>query len=423
MRRLLYKTYSFCPDCVREITADIVEENGMVYMKKSCGEHGEVKTVIWEAPAESYLRWMAFRGLDIESLPKTEEELRALPGYHCQIDACNGAQPVSAALMVTGLCNLNCPVCFTKSLKHTEPEPTFDMLCWLLDAYKDRAGRGAPLEFCGGEPTTRSDLPALAAYARSIGFDYIQLNTNGIRLARDPDYCNCLKEHGITTVYLGFDGFTKTVFARKYGTDLSEVKNRAVINAGLAGLRVVLVPCILPGVNDDQLGEIISFAIERMPVVKGVYFQPVSYFGHYECGERKRITIPRILECIKTQTNGKIDPLDFLPGNCEHPLCSFQGVFIKRPDGRLTALTHMKEKQLSCDNYKRVREHAKSLWAGELQNLLTIGGMAFQDAWNYDSMRAARCTIQIIGRQGDLVPLCAKYLTSSTGQRIPAADI
>jgi uncharacterized radical SAM superfamily Fe-S cluster-containing enzyme len=314
-------------------------------------------------------------------------------------------------------------VCFTKPLQYREPEPGFDELCRLLDTYREKAGEGAPLEFCGGEPTVRGDLPALASYAREKGFHYIQLNTNGLRLSQEPDYCRCLQESGITTVYLGFDGFTEDVYRRKYGADLSDIKKRAVMNAGNAGLSVVLVPCVIPGVNDGQLGDIVHYAAERMPVGKGVYFQPISYFGLYDGGERKRLTIPGIIKRLEAQTGGEIHAEDFLPGNCEHPICSFQAVYRKKPDGRLAALTHFQEKSMGPDNWKRVREHAKLLWGPKRQNLLTIGGMAFQDVWNYDSMRVGSCTIQIIGRQGTLVPLCAKYLTGASGQRIPAADL
>ena len=423
MKKCLYKTLSFCPECLAELTADILEEDGMVYMEKSCREHGRCKTVIWEAPGEAYLRWMAYGGIDTASLPQTEEELLRTEGYHCQNASCNGKPPVTAALMVTGRCNLHCPVCFTKPLQYREPEPDFDALCRLLDAYREKAGEGAPLEFCGGEPTVRDDLPALASYAREKGFDYIQLNTNGLRLAQEAAYCRRLTESGITTVYLGFDGFSEDVYRRKYGADLRDSKNRAVINAGNAGLSVVLVPCVMPGVNDGQLGDIIRYAGENMPAVKGVYFQPLSYFGLYDGGEKKRLTIPGLIRRLEAQTGGEIDAEDFLPGNCEHPVCSFQAVYMRRPDGRLAALTHFQEKQPGPDNWKRVREHAKSLWGPKRQNLLSIGGMAFQDAWNYDSMRVGACTIQIIGRKGELVPLCAKYLTSTSGRRIPAADV
>lgn len=423
MNQNIYKTYSFCPECLRELVADIVDCGDHVAMEKICPEHGGVHTVIWEDSAEAYLRWINCGGMETKALPQTEEELRSFSGYHCQIDPMNHAHPATAALMVTARCNLNCPVCFTRTEGNPEPELSFAELCHLLDRYKDREGAGAPLEFCGGEPTVRDDLPALAEYARSIGFDYIQLNTNGIRLAEDAAYAKALKDAGITTVYLGFDGMSDRVYLSKYGVPMLERKKRAVSNAADAGFSIVLVPCIMPGVNDGQLGEIIEYAKSHIPSVKGVYFQPISYFGKYPPEERKRITIPEVLRLIEAQSDGKLPASSFLPGSAEHALCSFQGIFFRSPAGELKPATSIGDKGRSEDSYKRIRKNTKYLWGNANRTYFSIGGMTFQDVWNYDSQRTGACTIQVIGRDGRLVPLCAKYLTSSDGRRIPAADL
>ncbi len=44
--------------------------------------------------------------------------------------------------------------------------------------------------------------------------------------------------------------------------------------------------------------------------------------------------------------------------------------------------------------------------------------MAFQDIWNYDLERIKRCTIQIIGNNKNLIPLCKKYLTNDSGKKL-----
>lgn len=413
----LYYTYSFCPHCFREIIAEIVSSNGQVYMRKECPEHGLQTTLIWQGSAPAYLQWMEYGGIDTGNLPRCIDALEKQKNYHCAIEPVNDSQPVTAALMVTEKCNLECPVCFTKSIDKKEPEPSLQDLKQLLDRYRAYAGIGAPVEFCGGEPTVREDLFQLAEYARSIGFDYIQLNTNGIQLAGGLEYCRKLKHSGITTIYLGFDGLGSEIYHYKYSADMLEIKKLAISNCMTAGLAIVLVPCIIPGINDGELGSVIRFAKERMPEVRGVYFQPISYFGHYTGKKRERITIPEILRRIEDQTDGEVKTTDFLPGNSEHPLCSFQGIFRKDSANILKALTHYEKRSLRDDNFMRIRQNTKYLW-GSNNGFFTIGGMTFQDVWNYDSQRTARCTIQIIGRDGRLVPLCAKYLTGSDGQRI-----
>ena len=54
----------------------------------------------------------------------------------------------------------------------------------------------------------------------------------------------------------------------------------------------------------------------------------------------------------------------------------------------------------------------------ERSTTLTIGGMAFQDAWNIDLLRVKRCSIQIIQKDGRLIPLCSKYLSSVRGEKL-----
>jgi len=51
--------------------------------------------------------------------------------------------------------------------------------------------------FTGGEPTLRKDLVKLVALARRLGFDYIRVQTNGVRLA-DRGYCQELIGAGAT---------------------------------------------------------------------------------------------------------------------------------------------------------------------------------------------------------------------------------
>lgn len=399
---------------MREINAEVIEEDGEIYLKKNCPEHGIFKELIWQDDSEHYIRWLEYGGLNVENLPQSPQEVE----NSCQTQCHCEKQPCSAALMVTNRCNSDCPVCFTRSHEDENYEPSLDELKVLLEFYKNTAGEGAPVEFCGGEPTVRKDLPELAKIAKSMGFKYIQLNTNGIRISESVEYCRLLKESGITTVYLGFDGVTENPYVYKYNKDLLQVKIQAIENCKKAELAVILVPCIKPGVNDHQIGEIIKFAKENIPVVKGVFFQPLSYFGIYPSDGRKRITIPEILRNIEKQTSGEITADSFLPGNCEHPQCSFNGYFILNKEGKLNAITRFKKRGQTDEGYMRIRENTKKTWSYNEQKYLTIGGMAFQDVWNYDAERVKRCTIQIIGKDMKLIPLCKKYTTNEEGHKL-----
>ncbi|NCB06108.1 MAG: hypothetical protein EOM69_11410 [Clostridia bacterium] len=183
-----------------------------------------------------------------------------------------------------------------------------------------------------------------------------------------------------------------------------------------AGLAVILVPCVMPGQNDGELGDIFRFAKTHMPAVKGVFFQPVSYFGVYP-GARARITIPELLRKLEQQTGGELMKRDFMPGSCEHPQCSFNGFFMEARGGAMQAVTRFQPKTKSSSETDIIKA-TKSSWRYSGRRYLTVGGMAFQDVWNIDLRRVERCTIQIIGEGGALTPLCAKYLTAADGRRL-----
>lgn len=417
MNKTLYYTISVCPECLKRIPAQIVEENGEIYMNKSCNEHGMFHTLIWQDKAENYMAWLRDGGIDVDRLPSSpqaaEEELEGI-GFEMEAEV----QPCSSALMTTNRCNMNCPVCFTRDKAEAKYEPDIDEIDKLLDFYKSRCGEDALLELCGGEPTVREDLPEIAALAREKGFEYVQLNTNGKALAADPEFCRKLKDSGVTTVYLGFDGFDEDTFEAKYGENILKQKLAAIKNCELAGLAVVLVPCIIPGVNDNQLGEIIDLAVKNVPTVRGVYFQPVSYFGIYPKGRLDRITIPAVIRGIEKQTDGRIKETDFLPGAYEHAACSFQATYMVSSDGKLISLNRRQRREYDPKRYLGMRKNTKMIWTPGEQRLLFVGGMAFQDAGNIDLLKIRRCSVQIIGRDGKMIPLCSKYLTDSQGNKV-----
>lgn len=417
MDRLLYYTISVCPECLERIPAAVIEREGMIYMTKTCPEHGLTETIIWEDNAEEYLSWMEDGGINIANLPSSPEDAAEMLGSS-DFDLEAEVQPCSSALMTTNRCNMNCPVCFTRNQSETMYEPDLDECIRLIDFYRGKCGEDALLELCGGEPTVRKDLPDIARAARDRGFRYIQVNSNGKRLAASEDYCRELKEAGVTTIYLGFDGFDDKAFIAKYGVNILEHKDRAIANCAAAGLAVVLVPCVIPGANDDQLGRIIDYAVQHSPTVRGVYFQPVSYFGIYPKDNVNRITIPEVIRRIEAQTDGRIKTEDFLPGAYESAPCSFQATYIIGKEGKLSPLNRRHRREAPLDAYKKIRQSTKLLWLPGRQKIMFIGGMAFQDAGNIDLLRIRRCSVQIIGRDSRMIPLCSKYLTDIEGNKL-----
>lgn len=197
------------------------------------------------------------------------------------------------------------------------------------------------LQLSGGEPTVRDDLPAIVAYAKRAGCKYVQLNSNGVRLAEDEAFVRKLADAGLSFVFMQFDGVTDQVYEALRRQPMLDIKKRAIENCGKYGIGVTLVPVIVPGVNVDQIGAIIRFAVERSPVVRGVHFQPVSYFGRVPelPKDEDRFTLDELMAEAVAQSGGLFAMENLAPSCCDHPMCGFHGDFIVMPDGTLYALT------------------------------------------------------------------------------------
>ncbi len=170
-----------------------------------------------------------------------------------------------------------------------------------------------------------------------MGFSFFQVNTNGRRISRDIDYLTRLKQSGLSTVYLQFDGTSDDIYLQMRGKNLLEEKLQAIKNCKELNIGVVLVPTIKPGVNDKDIGGIIKLALEYHPVVRGVHFQPVSYFGRYPTPPKAedRITLPEIIDALQIQTGGLVDKSAFKPSGGPNRFCSFNGNFVVMENGSL----------------------------------------------------------------------------------------
>ena len=136
--------------------------------------------------------------------------------------------------------------------------------------------------------------------AKEEGFTHVQIATNGLKLAFKENFAKDLKEAGLNTVYLSFDGITPEPYISSRNRDLLPHKLQAIKNCRKAGLGVVLVPTLIKGVNDDQVGDIIKFAFDNNDIIYGVNFQPVSFAGRTPSNqvEEQRITIPDFIKIL-----------------------------------------------------------------------------------------------------------------------------
>jgi len=457
-------TKSICPECLKALDATIFEDEGKVYLKKECPEHGSFQELYW-SDYDQYVRAEEFR-YDGDGLnnPRTKTD-KGCP-YDCGICPEHKSHTALAIIDVTNRCNLTCPVCFANAAAAGYVyEPTREQITGMLENL--RANDPVPataLQFSGGEPTIRNDLIDFVRKAKELGFRHVEINTNGLRLAQSVDYCRELKEAGVSTVYLQFDGLTPEVYKFIRGVNLLDIKMKAVENCRKAGLHsIVLVVTLVKGINDNQLGDIINFAVENFDVVRCINVQPVSLCGRLPQKERDRmrITIPDFMRLVEEQTESKIKISDFYPvptvvpvskavGSLQdkryveftaHPHCGM-ATYLFVENGNIIPITRYANVSKFVETMKKVDKNASEgskkkaklrllgaarhvkfsflrkyllrvLTEGSYNSLgdlqrktILLSSMHFMDPYNFDLERVQNCVIHYAVPDGRIIPFC-----------------
>jgi 7,8-dihydro-6-hydroxymethylpterin dimethyltransferase len=465
---LLKKTRSLCPSCKTTVDAEICEEEGKIWLKRVCPVHGPSRHLYW-SDARIYHRFAEYDAVGNGVLnPHNIVKSDSCPA-DCGLCSNHHSQTLLANIDLTNRCNLNCDFCFANARAcGFVYEPDFDVVVTMLQVLRDEKPVPAPaVQFSGGEPTMRDDLPEIIRKAKAMGFPQVQIATNGVRIAKEPDYAQKLKDTGLNTVYLHFDGVTPET------NPLLKISEKAVENMERVKLGVVLVPTIIRGKNDHELGDIIRFAVAHTSVIRGINFQPVAFTGaaSEDDLQKSRITIPDVLERIESQMDGILKKDDFYPVPCVLPFSDLVEAYTGRPQVRFTAHPHcgaatyvfVKEDGIvpvnrmvdvesffesiehmadtikkggTINKYKALLEGVKdmhnSVKKGEQGdtaefwkmigktligqnfealrefhwNALFIGTMHFMDKYNYDIDRVQRCCIHYATPDGKLIPFC-----------------
>jgi 7,8-dihydro-6-hydroxymethylpterin dimethyltransferase len=462
--KVIKNTKSICPECLQALDAEIYEDCGKVFIQKTCPQHGSYQELYW-SDYDQYMRAEKFRfdGEGVEN-PRTKKE-KGCP-LDCGICPEHKSHTALAIIDITNRCNLKCPVCFANAnFAGYVYEPTMEQVVGMLENL--RATKPVPataLQFSGGEPTIRKELLDMIRKAKELGFRHVEVNTNGLRLSQDVQFCKDLKTAGVSTIYLQFDGLTPDVYKFIRGVDLLDIKMKAIENLREAGWNsAVLVVTLVKGVNDGQLGDIINFAAKNSDVIRCINVQPVSLCGRLPQQEREkmRITIPDFMRLVEEQTNGVIKTSDFYPvpvvvpvskavGAIKdkryveftaHPHCGM-ATFAFIENGKITPITRYGNIEKFVATLKKVYEDAakgsknkaklrligsarhikfsflrkyvlRVLLEGDYQSLgdfarsaILISSMHFMDPYNFDLERVQRCVIHYAVPDGRIVPFC-----------------
>ena len=251
---VIKKTKSLCPECLDIIDAEVYEDDGKIMIRKECKKHGKFENTYWS----SSKIYDDVSNYDDEgdglSNPQTVADGEC--PSNCGLCSEHTSHTILGLIDVTNRCNLRCPICFANAaVSKTLYEPTYEEIRQMLRNLRDNQPVPTPaIQYAGGEPTVRKDIVELVKLAKEEGFSHTQIATNGIMLAKKPGFAQELKDAGLNTVYLQFDGVTEEPYIQARNKNLLPIKLEAIENCRKVDLGIVLVPTLVKGINHDQTG-------------------------------------------------------------------------------------------------------------------------------------------------------------------------
>ncbi|HEY3798737.1 MAG TPA: radical SAM protein [Caulobacteraceae bacterium] len=273
----LGQTTSLCETCLALVPAKIVADGERVYFQKRCREHGVQKTLIaddlgyWKSQRD----WVKPGDRPLHLQSRTEH---GCP-YDCGLCPDHEQHSCLAIVEINDACNLTCPVCFAGSAVGRGGHRSLAEIEAMLDAVVASEGEPDLVQLSGGEPTIHPQFFEVLAAAKARPIRHLMINTNGLRIAREPGFAERLAEFmpGLE-VYLQTDSLQRDALMALRGADLSRVRVEALEALERVGVSTTLVSTVKKGVNDGEIAALVRFALQWR-CVRGVTFQPIQDAG------------------------------------------------------------------------------------------------------------------------------------------------
>lgn len=435
-------TQSICPHCGVVLDAVLVGRDGRVVLCRECPVHGRIEAVVY-GDAARYVEIQRFNKPGESPLARQTETSAGCP-HDCGICPEHRQHTCLGIIEVNTGCNLDCPICFAGSGSGPQEHGyslTLEQVESMLDSFIRAEGAPEAVQLSGGEPTIHPRILEMLAAAKRRGIPLVMLNTNGIRLARDPRFAPALAALGIH-VYLQFDGFDEQTHLAIRGRTLGTEKVAALDRCAEAGVSVSLAATVERGINEHELGAIIRFGIEH-PAVTGVFIQPVTHSGRFrsDSDPLEKLTNSDVIAAVATQLPEWFREDDFVPVPCCSPSCR-SATFALYDGEDVVPLTRLVDVEAYLDYVTNralpdveVRTALEGLWSAkaaggsepvmarldcvacasaipaELREVASRGFMIvvqdFQDPYTLDIGKLRKCCVSEIVPDGRLIPFCA----------------
>lgn len=322
--------------------AKIICEGDSVFYLKRCKAHGVQKTLI----ADDLAHWKSQKDWlkpgDRPLAPQTATD-HGCP-YDCGLCPDHEQHSCLAILEITDACNLACPVCFAESSPKRSHHRSLAEIEAMLDTLVASEGEPDLIQISGGEPTLHPDFFAILDAVKRRPVRHLMINTNGLRIAREPDFVARLATYKPAfEIYLQFDSLRAGALRDIRGADLAATRHEALAALEAARISTTLVVTVKGGVNDDEIPDILRFALQWR-CVRGVTFQPIQDAGRnlgFDA-KRNRVVLTQIRRRIAEAGIFALADLIPLPCNPDQ-ICIGYGV---RDGTRVTPVTAMLPREI-----------------------------------------------------------------------------
>lgn len=361
---------SVCAECLRRVEAKILIQDDSVYLEKWCPEHGRKRVLL--ADDAAYYRKCREVFIKPPELPKrfNTPQRWGCP-YDCGLCPEHMQHSCLTLVEITDHCNLRCPICYADSGPHRPGFRDLAVVERMLDAVVANEGEPDVVQISGGEPTIHPEFFAVLDAAKRRPIRHLMVNTNGLRIANEPDFAARLADYqpGFE-LYLQFDSLRNEVHQELRGAKLHDIRLRALENLNRHDVSTTLVVTVKKGLNDGELGDIIDFALQQ-PCVRGVTFQPIQAAGRLDGYDpaRNRLTLSEVRRRILEQSP-VFESDDLIPVPC-NPDCLAMAYALKL-GGKVQPLTRFVSPEvlvskgrntIVVERDEALREHVFKLFA------------------------------------------------------------
>ena len=427
-------TQACCPVCRNMVSATVVDDSGSLYLEQYCPECGPRRSLV-EHDADLYRQWVSRRRPNRPPEHFQQTDRRGCP-FDCGLCPRHRQKSCIVVMEVTTACDLHCPVCYADA--GVAEYHSLETIEQMLDAAVTSAnGRPEILQISGGEPTCHPRIMDILHAARARPFKYVMLNTNGLSLQNGGiDLAELARLGRGFEVYLQFDGLDDGIYGALRGRPLLAEKQKALDLLAQHGIPATLVATLRRGLNLEQAGDLLRFALEH-PAVRGINFQCEAYFGRHPGSGNppERVTQTEVVGVLDRTARELVGRDDFLPLSCGLACM----VYLERLSDEWTPvprlLTEAWEGNPLTASVEEILETAgqvclckqgallESLARRLPENLLEqsvenrsrlvherffhVTIASFLDRWNFDLARACRECAHVIQPDGTKIPFSA----------------